>query len=156
MKTTARRCTHSHSSVIHTAGYAGSVASHPYTSENRRAHGGVRFTYECADCGAQRRVNVNGVAEEYSSWGMSASERAKRAAAADRSRLAELADADASAANACGVKILRVGIGAVTVSVRGVEKTLDFDAIKEAAAQWDNGDFLVPIYRHLLRQQQSA
>jgi hypothetical protein len=35
--------------------------------ENRRAHGGIRYTQEC-DCGATRSSNCNGVAEERGPW----------------------------------------------------------------------------------------
>ena len=38
-------------------GYTGSVAVHPYTEENRAAHGGVTY-HEVCRCGAERAVNA--------------------------------------------------------------------------------------------------
>lgn len=49
-------------------GYNGSVAVHPYTDENRAAHGNITYTERCATCGAERRANVNGLHAEYSPW----------------------------------------------------------------------------------------
>ena len=49
-------------------GYTGSVAVHPYTDENRSAHGGVTWTQRCRNCGSTRNVNSNGHHEEYGPW----------------------------------------------------------------------------------------
>jgi len=47
--------------------YAGSVAVGQH--ENRAAHGCITQVEQCLDCGAERRVNVNGVHYELGPWG---------------------------------------------------------------------------------------
>lgn len=55
--------------------------NHPFTGpvstthENPAAHGGVSYTVECVDCGAQRQVNQNRQAYEYGPWSLSRAER---------------------------------------------------------------------------------
>lgn len=63
------KCEHKSSRVIAEGGFSGSVAVHPYTDENRAAHGNICVTHECNSCGAHRHVNVNQWHEEFSPWG---------------------------------------------------------------------------------------
>jgi hypothetical protein len=62
------KCSHANTTTGQMYGYTGSVAKHPYTHENRAAHGAVTYTETCQLCGAQRRVNSNGRHQEYSPW----------------------------------------------------------------------------------------
>ena len=48
--------------------YNGSVARHPYTDENRAAHGNIRQLVECKRCGARRLENRNQRFLEVSPW----------------------------------------------------------------------------------------
>ena len=48
--------------------YSGSVAVHPYTAENRAAHGCVTWVETCLECGAERAVNGNYGHREYGPW----------------------------------------------------------------------------------------
>lgn len=76
-------CTHPHTQQIGPdRGYTGSVAVHPYTDENRAAHGNICFTQECCACGSRRSVLVNGRHEELGPWGATLRERQDAAAAA--------------------------------------------------------------------------
>jgi hypothetical protein len=47
--------------------YFGPVADRT-ENENRGAHGGVRYTDVCRDCGATREVLVNGRHSEFGPW----------------------------------------------------------------------------------------
>ena len=66
-----RTCKHRNTRLSDPRCYSGSVATHPYTDENPFAHGGVRYVEICAECGAERAVNANGLDREYSTWGWS-------------------------------------------------------------------------------------
>jgi len=57
--------------------YAGPVAVAGH--ENRAAHGCITQVERCLDCGAERRVNVNGVHYEVGPWGPSRSQLAREA-----------------------------------------------------------------------------
>jgi hypothetical protein len=59
-----------HNNVIELGDHAfvGPVNREPFTAENRAAHGGITRKQRCADCGATRRVNINGQHKEYSPW----------------------------------------------------------------------------------------
>jgi hypothetical protein len=61
-------CKHTRTREVSMHGYSGPVAVHPYTHENRAAHGAVCFTYRCEDCGAERLENSNGRHSEVSPW----------------------------------------------------------------------------------------
>jgi hypothetical protein len=82
-------------------GFTGSVAVPPYTAENRAAHGCVVTTEVCRVCGAERRVNVNQLHEEYGPWGLcrAARERAARTAQAE---------ADQAAMDRAGIRVVAV------------------------------------------------
>ena len=54
--------------------YSGSVSRHPWTEENRAAHGGITYREICA-CGASRAVNQNGRHIEVGTWGLDPVER---------------------------------------------------------------------------------
>lgn len=62
-------CAHAHATIIRTSGYSGPVAVHPYTTEDRRAHGGVEHTERCDSCGAVRRRLDNQGWTELGVWG---------------------------------------------------------------------------------------
>lgn len=47
-----------------------SVAMHPYTAENRAAHGFCTHREKCIDCGNIRMVVTNGGHEEFGPWGI--------------------------------------------------------------------------------------
>lgn len=63
------KCTHeriTEDDQVH--GYTHSVAVHPYTDENRAAHGGICVTERCRDCDATRAVLRNQGHCEYGIW----------------------------------------------------------------------------------------
>jgi hypothetical protein len=61
--------------------YVGPVYTRHVTDENQAAHGGIEYTQECAACGAQRVVLVNGRHDEVSAWGEPRVARLRRATA---------------------------------------------------------------------------
>ena len=64
----AKACNHEHVEETDMRGYTGGVAVHPYTFENRAAHGAVTYTERCKDCAAHRKVNSNARHEEHGPW----------------------------------------------------------------------------------------
>jgi hypothetical protein len=88
-------CKHESTTDGQIYGYNGSVAHHPFTYENPRAHGGVRYTETCDACGAKRLVNSNGLHYEYGTWGPSLAEREREER--ERQRQQEIADFEAAA-----------------------------------------------------------
>lgn len=129
-------------------GYTGSVAVHPYTDENRAAHGCITFSQTCRVCGAERAVNANQGHREYSPWGPSAAERerAERRAAYEARRASE--DHEDALIRQHQVRILRTGQYVVQVSVDGRAVWAERNEIEAAADQ--SGD-LGAFYRGLRR-----
>jgi hypothetical protein len=81
------KCTHpKHKQISSDYGFSCSVAVHPFTEENRGAHGGITYIEECRNCGAQRSVNQNQWHFEFSPHGPS---RTDRQAAATKEKLAQ-------------------------------------------------------------------
>ena len=72
-------CRHTATTNSDAYGYTGSVARHPFTHENRAAHGGVKFVETCSACGARRPRNENGRHVEYGTWGDSLAQRQREA-----------------------------------------------------------------------------
>ena len=66
--------------------YMGTVAVHPYTDENRAAHGNIHQLVECGQCGGQRYENRNQWHVEVSPW---RDARGEREAAERQERVAE-------------------------------------------------------------------
>lgn len=58
-------CLHQYTTEQSTRGFFGCVS--PFSC-NPAAHGGVSCTEVCDDCGAERKVNVNGRHAEYGPW----------------------------------------------------------------------------------------
>lgn len=74
------KCSHEqHYQVGAAWGYTGSVSVHPYTDEDRRAHGNITILVECRDCGARRKENHNQGYVEASPWGPSRKARHQEA-----------------------------------------------------------------------------
>lgn len=136
--------------------FSASVAVHPYTGENRAAHGNIEVTEECVACGAQRQVNINQWHHEYGPFGPSRAEREAdeqhRLVAARRAKEA-MEDAALQARKAEVIEVReRPGYHTqVLISVDGVERWIPLWEVRESAKQHDNGDGLVPFYRGLLR-----
>lgn len=110
--------------------FGGSVAQHPYTDENRAAHGNVTWTEACSICGAERAVNGNQGFREYSPWGPTAAERERlerEHQARERTRLAAIAAGTASAreARAYLVALARTHAGQHTIKQAGYADILD-------------------------------
>ena len=76
--------------------YGGSVAVHPYTHENRAAHGWMTVTEECAACGWRREVNFNQHHVEFGTWWDYPAERRAERRAEERSQR-EAAEAERAA-----------------------------------------------------------
>jgi hypothetical protein len=130
------------------------VAVHPFTDENRAAHGNICITEACQDCGAERQTLINNRHYEYSPWGpdtatVQARERAEKMAAIE----AEKAE-DARLLR--GTSIVQAAADAVLVSRGGFTKWVGLYDIDSAARQTDDGDGLVPYYSALLRVAQLA
>lgn len=68
-------CKHASTTESRPYGFRASVAHHPFTRENRAAHGGICVLVTCDDCGAQREENSNGRHEEIGTWGRPRTER---------------------------------------------------------------------------------
>jgi hypothetical protein len=135
--------------------FTGSVAHEPYTHEEPAAHGNITVDEECVSCGALRKVNVNQLFVECSPWGPSAAERARQEEAERRARAAAAqatqAHADLAAAQSAGLSVIRQDADQVLVSVGGEARWTNARDLVAAARQADNGDGLVPAYRHICR-----
>lgn len=68
------KCKHRHAATVPGTDrcYYRGVACHPYTDENRAAHGGIECMERCPDCGAERSVISNGCHREYGIWAAAA------------------------------------------------------------------------------------
>lgn len=77
MTTTAVKHTHQAIRKLGPYGYTSAVYRHPFTEENRAAHGGVEYREVCS-CGYERRVLVNGGHREYGVWDESEAMRKAR------------------------------------------------------------------------------
>jgi hypothetical protein len=137
-------------------GFTCSVAVYPYTAENRAAHGNICYTEKCCSCGALRSVNVNGSHMEFSPWGPTQDERERREREEAARKLAEVQRQEDSAMKAHGAEVIEVrereGFSTmVEVKIGGERKSVPLWKIKEAAAQKDDGDGVVPFYRAVLR-----
>lgn len=62
------KCGHKRVRESDPRGFTRAVYVHPYTHENRAAHGGIEYTEECLDCKAKRLVLSNGRHQEYGVW----------------------------------------------------------------------------------------
>ena len=132
--------------------YVGSVAVHPYTDENRVAHGNITYTETCLLCGSERAVNENAGQHEYSTWGPTRAQREEQERRAQERREAEQLQKEDAAVAAQRAHILDVCADSALVSVAGrPAKWLYLDDIRAASQQTDNGDGLVPFYRGLRR-----
>lgn len=78
---TTTRCTHDHVITREVRPYMGPVAISE--REVRAAHGSITTHEECARCGAQRRVNRNGLHVEHGYWGPTRATRERKAQALD-------------------------------------------------------------------------
>lgn len=58
-------CKHIETHVVAECDFTGPVSSE---HENPAAHDNITRTERCTLCGAERKVNVNGIHEEYSEW----------------------------------------------------------------------------------------
>lgn len=122
----AVKCSHARTKSGSINGYTGSVAVHPYTDENRAAHGGITYTVECLDCGARRRENTNGLAIEVSPWRGSRAGRRE-----DVARLRRELDA---ARNACDPAVVRRSDG------REVSVVVEEDGMATVQGVHDTGE----------------
>ncbi len=136
------------------------VAVYPYTEENRAAHGNICYDEICCECGATRAVLQNGSHYEFAPWGPSAAELKRREEEKkERAREAaeKLEDAAMQARDAKVVEVTpkREGYSKmVVIKMGGERKAVALYKIKEAAAQKDDGDGLVPFYRAVMRHAQ--
>lgn len=74
-ETTKTSCPHTPVATGDALPFFTGVAVEPYTTQNRAAHGGVRYVETCSHCGAERERLVNGLHEEVSPWGPSLAKR---------------------------------------------------------------------------------
>lgn len=135
-----------------------SVARHPYTEENRAAHGCISWTEECDECGARRAVNENQNHIEVSPWGLPRIERdaAEKREAEEREaahlRAQEQADHAAVSARVAYLWVDVRDVSRVVLTMRDWErKEIGVCDVEAASAQADNGDGLVSFYRGLRR-----
>ena len=150
-------CDHATTTTIGEPGpYNGSVAVHPYTEENRAAHGNIEEVEECTCCGARRRVLVNRRHVEVGPWGPTAKQRAAaERAKAEQARREQEAIEDATCESR-KVKVMQVRDEQALVSIDGQPKWTWIESVRDAASQSDNGDGLVPLYRGILRRINAA
>lgn len=139
------------------------VAVHPYTDENRAAHGGISWTEECNACGARRAVNQNQAHIEVGPWGLpriereAAEEQAKAKREAEAQRARDEADTEAVAGRVSHLWVDARDVSLVVVTMRdGERKFISVADLAAAAAQADTGDGLVPFYRGLSRLADAA
>lgn len=137
-------------------GFSCSVAVHPYTDENRAAHGNICYSEKCCDCGAVRAVNTNGHHQEFSPWGPTEAERERQEREEAARKLAEAQHQEDLLMQAHDAEVIevreRVGYSTmVVVTIAGERKSLPLWKIREAAAQPDTDDGVALFYRAVLR-----
>lgn len=122
-----------------------SVARHPYTDENRAAHGNIEWTEECCQCGAERMVNENGHHTEVGPWGPSREAREQREQAEAKKKYDAIM---ARGIALCGEEKVRVGAptrdGNVRISRGGDTQWCRWYDIQIAAKQYDG--YLAAVY----------
>ena len=134
-------------------GYCCSVAVEPYTEPNPCAAGNITYIEQCAECGKERSVNSNGRHTEVSPWGKSRAQLAREETAKQQAARREREDAAVRARNVV-IERIRQRSGYLTsidMQIDGRFVSVLEHRIEEAAAQYDNGDGLVPFYRGLIR-----
>lgn len=131
--------------------FSHSVACHPYTEENRRAHGNVSYIETCLVCGAERSVNENQGSHEYGTWGPSLASRKRDEREAARIADAKQAEGDFAAMAARRIKVERATETKLLLEIERGLQWVFIDDCFAAARQVDDGDGLVPLYRGILR-----
>jgi len=127
-------CTHDHTTDGEHRGFVVPVAVHPYTDENRAAHGGITYVETCDRCGARRKVNRNWWHVEVGTWGpdRDTRERREREELARREHAAE-AEEDAILFG-MGITVIDANDASVTVRHSdGRRQTVRIGDVEEAA-----------------------